>query len=121
VLDDILRSVQEQEAIEAAPKILDPIQQTVITLLRGYLNSPLVKRHEVKDAIKRLSEPMTHTAIRLLRKAFEDFQQKKDIASLVKSIRTTERRGENRPIEQGLKKPLKREDLHLVCFDFVWS
>jgi len=121
VLEDILRSVQEQEAIEAAPKILDPVQQTAITLLRGYLNSPLVKRHDVKDAIKRLSEPMTRTTIRLLRKAFDDFQHRKDITALVKSIRTTERRGEDRPIEEGLKKPLKREDLHLVCFDFVWS
>jgi len=121
VLDDILRSVQEQEAIEAAPKILDPIQQTVITLLRGYLNSPLVKRHDVKDAMKRLSEPMTHTAMRLLRKAFEDFQQKKDIAALVKSIRTTEKRGVDYSPDQGQRKPLKREDLHLVCFDFVWS
>jgi len=121
VLDDILHSVQEQEAIEAAPKILDPIQQTVITLLRGYLNSPLVKRHDVKDAIRRLSEPMTHTAIRLLRKAFEDFQQKKDIMTLVKSIRATEKRSENHSFDQGQRKSLKREDLHLVCFDFVWS
>ena len=121
VLDDILRSVQEQEAVEAAPKILDPIQQTVITLLRGYLNSPLVKRYEVKDAIKRLSEPMTHTAIRLLRKAFEDFQQKKDIEVLVKSIGATGKRDENRLPDQEQRQPLKREDLHLVCFDFVWS
>ena len=115
------RAPQEQEAIEAAPRILDPIQQTVITLLRGYLSSPLVERHEMRDAIKRLSEPMTHTAIRLLRKAFEDFQEKKDITALVKLIRATEKRSENRALDQELKKPLKREDLRLVCFDFVWS
>jgi hypothetical protein len=121
VLDDILRSVQEQEAIEAAPKILDPVQQTVITFLRGYLNSPLVKRQEVKDAIKRLSEPMTHTSIKLLRKAFEDFQQKKNIQALVKSILTTEKRNENSLPDQEKVAPLKREDLHLICFDFVWS
>jgi hypothetical protein len=121
VLEDILRSVQEQEAIEAAPKILDPIQQTVITLLRGYLNSHLVKRPDVKDAIKRLSEPMTHTAIRLLRKAFDDFQQKKDIAALMKSIRATEKRSENHSFNEWERKPLRRDDLHLVCFDFVWS
>ena len=121
VLEDILRSVQEQEAIEAAPKILDPVQQTAITLLRGYLNSPLVKRHDVKDAIKTLSEPMTHTAIRLLRKAFDDFQQKKDVAALVKSIRATEKRGVDYSPDRAQRKPLNREDLHLVCFDFVWS
>lgn len=121
VLDDILRSVQEQEAIEAAPKILDPVQQTVITLLRGYLSSPLIKRHAVKDVIKRLSEPMTHTATKLLRKAFEDFQQTKDVAALVNSIMVTEKGSENHALKQEQRQPLKREDLHLVCFDFVWS
>ena len=31
VIDDILGSVREQQAVEAAPRILDPLQQTVIT------------------------------------------------------------------------------------------
>ena len=121
VVEDILRSVQEQEAIEAAPRIIDPLQQTVITLLRGYLNSPLMKRQDVKDAIKRLSGPMTQTAVRLLRKAFEDFQQRKDIAALAKSVGGVEKRGEDHSLDQGQRQPLNREDLHLVCFDFVWS
>ena len=121
VLEDILHSVQEQEAIEAAPKVLDPIQQTVITLLRGYLNSPLIKRHEVRDAIKRLSEPMTHTSVRLLRRAFDDYQQKKDIPALVDSIMSVEKSIEYHSLNGEKKQSLKREDLHLVCFDFVWS
>ena len=35
VIDDILGSVQEQQAVEAAPRILDPLQQTVITCCGG--------------------------------------------------------------------------------------
>ena len=46
--------------MEAAPPILDPLQQTVITLLRGYLNSPAVNHADVRDAMKRLRSPMTH-------------------------------------------------------------
>ena len=42
VVEDILLSVQEQQAVEAAAKILDPLQQTVIASLRKYLNSPLI-------------------------------------------------------------------------------
>ena len=59
VIDDILNSVREQQAVEAAPRILDPLQQTVITLLRSYLNSPAVKRAEVREAMQRLRSPMT--------------------------------------------------------------
>lgn len=122
VLDDILRSVQEQEAIEAAPKVLDPTQQTVITLLRGYLSSPATKRQDVKDAMQRLSQPMTHTSVRTLRKAYEKFIEEKDVETLVRSIRATKNLSTelDGPGESS-KVSLKREDLHLVCFDFVWS
>ncbi len=122
VLDDILRSVQEQEAIEAAPKVLDPTQQTVITLLRGYLSSPAAKRQDVKDAMQRLSQPMTHTSVRTLRKAYEKFIEEKDVEMLVRSIRATKNlRAELDEPGESSKVSLKREDLHLVCFDFVWS
>lgn len=122
VLDDILRSVQEQEAIEAAPKVLDPTQQTVITLLRGYLSSPAAKRQDVKDAMQRLSQPMTHTSVRTLRKAYEKFIEEKDVETLVRSIRATKNlRTELDEPGESSKVLLKREDLHLVCFDFVWS
>ena len=48
ILDDILRSVQDQEAVEAAPKIVDPVQQSAITVLRGYMSSPVIKRQDVQ-------------------------------------------------------------------------
>ena len=64
---------------------------------------------------------MTHTAIRTLRRTFDEFQQKKDIEDLVKSINTGEKSFEPLPLNAEKIKTLRREDLHLVCFDFVWS
>ncbi len=117
-----MRSVQEEEAVEAAPKILDPTQQTVITLLRGYLSSPLIKRNSVKDAMQCLSQPMTHTSVRTLRKAYEEFLVKKDIEALVNSIRAVRNlKSDSDKLSESRGLLLKREDLHLVCFDFVWS
>jgi hypothetical protein len=122
VIEDILSSVQEQQALEAAPKILDPLQQTVITLLRGYLNSPAVGRGVVRDAMQRLSKPMANVSIRELRGAYNQFQKDQDIVALVRIID-----GLVEPMhedgEDGTRgsKPLSREDLHLVCFDYVWS
>ena len=122
VIDDILNSVQEQQAVEAAPKILDPLQQTVITLLRGYLNSPAIPRSEVRDAMQFLSAPMTHTAVRDLRRIYESFQHDQSIESVIRHIRSLDSAmsGGN---ANGLHAPapLLREELHLVCFDFVWS
>ena len=122
VIEDILASVREQQALEAAPKVLDPLQQTVITLLRGYLNSPAVKRSEVREAMRLLGQPMTHTAVGELRRAHERFQQGQEIGSVIESIQGLAGPHVDEPPD-GQKASLSptREDLHLVCFDYVWS
>ena len=122
VIDDILGSAREQQAVEAAPRILDPLQQTVITLLRGYLNSPAAQRAEVREAMQRLRSPMTHTAIRDLRRAYERFQRDQDIGPIIRhvvSMVAIEADGNSPNFDA--QKPLTREDLHLVCFDYIWS
>ena len=122
VIDDILNSVQEQQAVEAAPTILDPLQQTVITLLRGYLHSPAVTRSDVRGAMQRLRAPMTHAAIRDLRRAYDRFQHDQDIEAIlihVRSIDSVDSQGS--ASDRHPQDPLSRDDLHLVCFDFVWS
>ena len=122
VIEDILNSVQEQAAIEAAPKIVDPLQQTVITVLRGYLSSPLIKRQDTKNAMQKLSQPITHYSVRSLRKAYEEYQKSKDIQVLVKEILKlfTNSSASETPI-RNTTASLKKEDLHLICFDYVWS
>ena len=120
VIEDILQSVQEQQAVAAAPRILDPIQQNVITLLRNYLNSPVISRQEVRSAIKKLSPPMARVAVRELRSAYTAFSQHQDIHQLVNAVPASikdETKQENHSIQKSV--PLKREDLHLVCFDYV--
>ena len=122
VIDDILHSVQEQQAVETAPTILDPLQQTVITLLRGYLNSPTVTRSDVRDAMQRLSGPMTHTAIRDLRRAYEKFQHDQGVEAVMSHVRSIDAVGSVAGAnDSNPQAPLSRDDLHLVCFDFVWS
>ena len=122
VINDILGSVREQQAVEAAPRILDPLQQTVITLLRGFLSSPAAKRHEVRDAMQRVRSPMTHTAIRDLRRIYEQFQRQQNIELIVSHILSMD------AVEPDLgslgsesQPSISREDLHLVCFEYIWS
>ena len=122
VIEDILGSVREQQAVEAAPRTLDPLQQTIITLLRGYLNSPAVQRAEVRQAMRHLQAPMTHTAIRDLRKVYEQFQHDQDIGPAIDYVLSTDA-SEPGSVSSGLdaQATLAREDLHLVCFEYVSS
>ena len=118
VIKDILGSVQEQQAVEFAPRILDPVQQTVMTLLRGYINNPASNR----NAMQNLRVPMTHTAIRDLRGADGRFQREQDIQSLIARVASTGAgftEASRTPSKSQL--PLSKNDLYLVCFDYMWS
>ena len=122
VMDDILSSVREQQAVEAAPTILDPLQQTVITLLKGYLNSPAVNRARVREAMKRLRSPMPHTAIRDLRRAYTQYQSDQNIEPVISHVQSMETVELNGSLSgSDTQSQLSREDLHLVCFDYVWN
>jgi superfamily II DNA or RNA helicase len=124
VIEDILQSVQEQRALETAPRSTDPIQQTIATLLQSYLNHPEVQRRKAVEAIRFLNQPMLTVQIRDLRQIYKDFQKENDVKSLMAALEGLQdafgtdatASGETvRTAQTGLK----REDLRLICFDFI--
>lgn len=126
VIGSIVQSSVEQIAVEEAPKVLDPIQQTIATTLRGYINNPAISRNEIKTAIQKVIEPQPGVYIKTLRKAYEQFLADRNIHELlaaIKSITSEQDTPRDATIQAGestMKSPVKREDLKLVCFDYVW-
>src|SRR5207248_3126206 len=88
VIASIVQSSQEQVAVEEAPKLLDPIQQTIATTLRGYINSPAVSRKEIIAAIQRLNEPQPGVYIKTLRKVYEAFTAHGQIDELLAAVKS---------------------------------
>jgi superfamily II DNA or RNA helicase len=125
VIASIVQASTEQLAVEEAPRLLDPIQQTIATTLRGYINNPAVSRKEVIAAIQRLSEPQPGVYIKTLRKAYEAFStngQIDELLTVVKSIGTgVVTPDESKTGSSDSKSPVRREDLKLICFDYVWQ
>jgi len=122
VVEHILARAQEQRAIEEAPTLLDPIQQTIATLLRGYLNSPEMPRQEVIRLIKALRMPLPGVHVRALRATYQEFQRSHDTAALVATLKGLPlSETSSSEVAPETTRSLSREDLHLVCFDFVWS
>ena len=125
VIASIVQSSAEQVAVEEAPKLLDPIQQTIATTLRGYISSPAVSRKEIIAAIQRLSEPQPGVYVKTLRKAYEAFTANSQIDELLTAVKSIGTAIE--PLDDGntpnleSKNPVKREDLKLICFDYVWQ
>ena len=124
VIASIVQSSVEQVAVEEAPKQLDPIQQTVATTLRSYINSPAVNRKEVIAAIQQLNTPLPGVYIKTLRKAYEAFTASTQINELLAAVRSISQ-GMEAPAPTGNagsenKDPVQREDLKLICFDYLW-
>ncbi len=121
VIASILRSSAEQVAVEEAPKQLDPIQQTIATTLRAYLNRPGIPRQELIAAMQRVVEPQPGVYIKALRKAYERFQQTPQPEILLTAIRELGAETAASTTERTFaKEPITRDDLRLICFDYVW-
>ena len=121
VIDHILAQAQEQRATVEAPRALDPIQQTVTTVLRTYLNHPDVDRQEVRRLMQMLGSPMPGVHVRTLRRAYREFGKSQAVEQLIDAVRQLPSTDAAPPGENGQAHTLRREDLHLVCFDFIWS
>jgi len=122
IVTDIMKSFQEQQALEAAPTIVDPAQQTVATALQGFLNHPDVKRPEVLQAIDFLRKPLMRVQIKVLRQAFQKFEVNSDVKGLlaqIQGLRTEQGGGPGDDARAGIRARLTRDDLRLICFDFL--
>lgn len=122
VIEHILARAREQLAVQEAPAILDPAQQAVATLLRSYLNHPDVDRPEARDLLRALAAPLPRVHVRTLRNAYQEFGRSRDIRQLIAALKALPWAERELPTDgRGPARPLSRDDLHLVCFDFVWS
>jgi SNF2 family DNA or RNA helicase len=122
VIASVLQASIEQVAASEAPKILDPIQQTVSTAIRSYIHSPAVSRKEVLTAIQRLGTPLPGVYLKTLRKVYDAFLRDSDIAALLAAVNGLDvaiPENGNGSSGIGKKAVLKREDLKLICFEYV--
>ncbi len=108
--------------MEAAPKRIDPVQQTLITTLRGYLNNPDLSRRELQQLMRFLGNPLPGVYVGTLRGAYQVFVAARDIHTLVEAMREVQAGvGAVEQLPVISSQAIDREKLHLMCFDYVWS
>ncbi len=118
----ILESIQAQVALEAAPLIIEPIQQTVTAVLRQHLNNPALQRSQVRQAIKTLGQPMVKVALKRLQSAYQRYQISGDVNQLLAEILVDDQPPSAPDISSGTPtRTLTIDDLHLVCWEYIWS
>jgi superfamily II DNA or RNA helicase len=123
IIQDILESHQRQRGLESAPKVLEPIQQTIITVIKNYLNHPEVDREHTLQIIRYLSVPMLPGHIKELKKAYSEFQKAGQIAVFLDALDAMRMKFGSMASQPQTQREaeLTRDDLHLVCFDYICS
>lgn len=122
IIADILKSVSEQKALEVAPRTIDPIQQTVATAIQGYLNHPELDRKEAIDLIRFLNQPMMSVQLKELRATLRNYKSAGQVKQLIEEVRKPRdmlAEPESPGYEGVGRSPLRREDLRLICFEFL--
>ena len=91
-------------------------------MYKVHLNSSSVSRTEVTNAMRRLRSPMSNVAIRDLQQAYDHFQREQEIGLVISHVNLMDAvESEVDSSGSDVRHSLSREDLHLVCFDYVWS
>ena len=119
VIEHILAADREAEAKAAAPTAVDPIQQTVSEEIKDAIRRRSVDRDKAKACISFLGQPMGRALHAKLKTANESWKESKDDSALVEEVVTlSEQFGKLRADVTPLKR-LSREDLELICFEYV--
>lgn len=123
VIADILETVQRQRALEAVPRTVDPAQQSLVVLLQAHLNDPDVDRALAIEIIRFLGQPMLPGQLRALREIARESRENADIRTLIDALGEMRRSlggvvAQNEARVVGTTE-LRRQDLQLVCFDFI--
>jgi len=120
VIEDILKRERDAEARAAAPSVVDPIQQTVAEELKNAIRRSSVDRDSAKAAIQYLSNPLARFAVKRLRKAHAEWTKERDddvLLSAVQALSADYARGSSANGDED--RSLRREDLDLICFEYI--
>jgi hypothetical protein len=125
VIESILGDVEQQEVATIVNKPVVEEQTLVSQILQGHLNNPDVDRQELRELRRFLKQPLVGAAVQQLRKALQTYSSTNDVQVLIETVQDRyQHQGEFSSHSSGDKKPvsrIKREDLKLICYEYVYA
>lgn len=119
VIEHILAAEREVEAKAAAPIAVDPIQQTLTHDIKDAIRRRSVDREAAKTCINFLGQPMGRAIHAKLRAVYDAWKDSRDDKTLVDEVHLfSEQFGKERTSATSVKR-LTREDLELICFEYI--
>jgi hypothetical protein len=97
-------------------------QAIVSQILRQQLHNPAYKREELRNLRKFLKQPLVGASVQQLREAMKTYSTTNDLAPLMETLRDLyAQQGQVAEEEPRQRHRITRDDLHLVCFEYICS
>ena len=116
--------VEQQEAAEVVNKPVAEEQALLSQVLQGHLSNPDYDRAELRALRRFLRQPLVCASVQTLRKALQAYSATGELGPLVGAVREIyEQQGEVAIDDERGFHPndrIRREDLRLVCYEYVY-
>jgi superfamily II DNA or RNA helicase len=124
VEDQILAGSRDQESWQAAPPELSADQSAILVTLQQLLERPGVERRRVLATLAALSQPLLNGPIKELKKALAQFHKSGKTEAFLSECEAVSQKYAPAPnptkVDSGEpRRQLQREDLRLVCFEYL--
>jgi hypothetical protein len=125
IIESILGDVAQQEAAVIVNKPVSEEQTLVSQVLQGHLNNPGFDRRELRELRQFLKQPLVGASVQQLRKVLQTYSSTNDVRGMIETVRALyQHQGEFSSNGSGDTKPvsrIKREDLKLVCYEYIYA
>ena len=123
VIEAILSAQDEAIGATIAPSKPDPLQTTAIAKLHEIVGEKTVDRKEVLELWKFLAKPFGKAHLRVLSYALEDYYKTSEEKNFIAKLKELQKEVQGTgPVTGAIHHApvrITREDLHLVCFEYV--
>ncbi len=119
VIEHIISTERDTAARAAAPVTVERIQQTIAEELKDALRRQTVDRELAKRCIRFLGEPMGRALHVKLRNAYDGWAAVRDDAVLLQAVADLADEFSKPKQSPATSTALQRNDLQLICFEYV--
>jgi hypothetical protein len=123
VIDNIMAGLAQQQMAAVVDKPVSEIQNVVRQILSPARQQPGVDRGELLELRKFLKQPLVGAAVKTLREAVKAYSNSGEIGPLLETLQAL--RAQQGPVagdDTPAPRPsLQRDDLRLICFEYVCS
>jgi superfamily II DNA or RNA helicase len=125
VIESILGDVEQQEVAAIVNKPVAEEQTLASQVLQSHLNHPDFDRRELRELRKFLRQPLVGASVQQLRQGLQTYSSTNDVQGLIETVRELyQQQGEASPRGVGEKEPasnIRREDLKLICYEYIYA